>query len=260
MKTKIYFCRQFCYAIVFLTLTGCATMKVKETHYYAVEDQTNTNVYRLTIEAESSLGKAKYQSGFFPSNAVDRVFGDIKPDGSTAELQARETIAKEIRNATVKTTQHFLKIASDANSTDVEIQKALNARRNILAYPDTTIGLPANSRMIDYDPSRGLVSRNADSKMVFVFSSNPDEVIGNIKNFAEADQTALSISRLVQVTSQQARNDVAEAEATLSVMEKGIKLQIQQVIDNVSAEENVSIMELEEQLSILHTYLKGVHP
>jgi hypothetical protein len=243
-----------------LTLVGCGTMRINETHYYAVEDQNNTNVFRLKITGKSRLGDAKYQSGYYPSYAVDRVFGDIRGNGGTADLEAQEALATEIRNATLKTTKNYLQLASESNSTDEAIQKALNARRNILAYPSLNTGLPANSRIIDYRPSQGIVLRNAGSKMVYVFSSNPDDVIGNIKNFAESDLTALAVSRLAQVTSQQTRNNVVELEATLSVMEEGITNQITQFIENLLGDGDADKTIMVEQLTILNAYLKGVQP
>ncbi len=219
---KLNLLRTLLNGVFLLIIAGCGTMKFSETHYYAVEDESNTNIYRLKITGKSVLGEAKYQSGYFPASAVDRVFGNVKGNGGTAELQAHETLITEIRNATLITTQHYLKIASNPESTDEDIQKALNARRNILAYPSLSSGAPANTRIIDYNPSRSLVLKNSDSKMVYVFSSNPDNVIGNIKNFAESDQTALAVSRLAQVTSQQTRNDVAEKEAVFTVTSEGI--------------------------------------
>jgi hypothetical protein len=243
-----------------MAVFSCGTMKIRETHYYAVEDENNTNVYRLKITAKSVLGEAKYQSGYFPASAVDRVFGDIKGSGGTGELQIHEALTTEIRNATLSTTQNYLQVASDPDSTDEDIQKALNVRRNILAYPSLSTELPMDARIIDYNPGLGIVLKNSDSKMVFVFSSNPDNVIGNIKNFAESDQTALAVSRLAQVTSQQTRNDVAEEEAVLIVTGQGVNAQIQQTVINLSKDGDSDKTVMVEQLAILQAYLKGIRP
>lgn len=243
-----------------MSIFSCGTMNIRETHYYAVEDENNTNVYRLKITAKSVLGEAKFQSGYFPVNAVDRVFGDIKGSGGTGELQIHEALTTEIRNATLSTTRHYLQVASNPASSDEEIQRALNARRNILAYPSLNTGLPSDGRIIDYNPGLGIVLRNSDSKMVFVFSSNPDNVIDNIKNFAESDQTALAVSRLAQVTSQQTRNDVAEEEAILMVTGEGISAQIQQSVQSLSKDGDSDKAVMVDQLAILRVYLKGIRP
>jgi hypothetical protein len=252
--------RAFLISAILSAVASCGTMKVRETHYYAVEDENNTNVFRLKITATSVLGEAKYQSGYFPSSAVDRVFGDIKGAGGTEELQIHESLATEIRSATLKTTKRYLQIASNPKSTYEEIQKALNVRRTILAYPSLNSPLPIDSRIIDYVPGRGIVLKNSDSKMVFVFSSNPDDVIGNIKNFAESDQTALAVSRLAQVTLQQTSNDVAEQEAILTVTGEGISAQIGQTAKRLSQEGDSDKIIMIEQLAILRAYMKGAQP
>lgn len=246
--------------LIILSILGCSTMKISETHYYAVEDENNTNIYRLKVTAKSVLGEAKYQSGYFPSNAVDRAFGDIKGTGGTEDLQIQESLASEIRAATLKTTQNYLQVASNPESTAEDIQKALNIRRNILVYPSLITGIPTNARIIDYDPSRGIVLSNSESKMVFVFSSNPDNVVGNIKNFSESAQTALSVSKLAQITLQQTRNDVAEDEAILTVLKKSLTAQIQQSIKRLSNNGDADKALMDEQLVILNAYITGIRP
>ena len=233
-------------------------MKVKETYYYAVEDETNTNVYRLHIQAKSVLGDAKFREGFFPAHAVDRAFGTISDNSGNADLQFQETLKAQIRD----TTKKYLNIAKNKDSSDEDILKALNARRKILAYPALNVGLPNHARIIEFNPAKNTVTRNSDSKMVFVFSSNPDTVIGNIKNFAESDQTALAVSRLAQVTSQRTRNEVAEEEVTLQVIGDSTRQQIQQSVQSMEAgkdaNNDVNKTIVVEQLAILKVYLKGV--
>lgn len=251
-----------CCSLLVLTLIGCGTMKVKETYYYAVEDETNTNVYRLQVKASSVLGDAKFREGFFPAHAVDRAFGAVSDNSGNADLQFQETLKAKIRDATLHTTQEYLNIAKNKDSSDEDILKALNARRKILAYPALNVGLPNHARIIEFNPAQNTVIRNSDSKMVFVFSSNPDTVIGNIKNFAESDQTALAVSRLAQVTSQRTRNEVAEEEATLQVIGESTSQQIQQSVQSMEAgkdaNNDVNKTIMVEQLEILKVYLKGV--
>lgn len=251
----------YCFLLM-LTLTGCGTMVVEETYYYAVEDETNTNVYRLKIEAKTVLGDAKYREGFFPTQAVDRAFGAVGDNSGNEDLKFQETLKAQIRDATLHTTREYLNIAKNKDSSDEDILKALNARRMILAYPALNVGLSGNARIIEFNPAKSTVIRNSDSKMVFVLSSNPDTVIGNIKNFAESDQTALAVSRLAQVTSQRTRNEVTEEEATLQVIGESTRQQIQQSIQNIEqgkdASNDVSKAVMAEQLAILKVYLKGI--
>ena len=260
MKLKTFALLLHCFLA--LVLSGCGTMKVKETYYYAVEDENNTNIYRLQREATSQLGDAKYQTGFFPADAVDRAFGAVSGSGTNVDLQFQESIKTEIRNATLYTTQEYLNVAKNKDSTAEDIQNALNARRNILAYPSMAIGLPNHSRIIDYEPGKNIAIRNSDSKMVYVFSSDPDTVIGNIKNFAESDQTALSVSRLAQVTSQQMRNEVAEEQATIKLIGKSTSKQINYSVSNIIAGDDggndANKLVILEQLEILKSYLKGI--
>lgn len=256
-KNKIIHC-----SLIILMLTGCGTMKLKETYYYAVEDEANTNVYRLKIEAKSVLGDAKYRGGFFPGDAVDRAFGAVSDNSGNADLQFQETLKTQIRSATLHTTREYLNIAKNKDSSDDEILKALKARRKILVYPSLNVGLPNHARIIDFNPVNNTVTRNSDSKLVFIFSSNPDTVIGNIRNFAESDQTALAVSRLAQVTSQKERNAVIEDEATLQVIGESARQQIHQSIENMEAAKDanndINKTVMIEQLEILRVYLKGI--
>lgn len=254
--------KSLCFSLLALSLAGCGIMNIQETYYYAVEDGANTNVYRLKIEAETRLGDAKYREGFFPAYAVDRAFGAVSDSSGSADLQFQETLKTLIREATLHTTQEYLKVAGDKDSSDEKIHKALNARRKILAYPLLNIGLPNNSRIIDFNPANNTVVRNSGSKMVFVLSSNPDTVIGNIKNFAESDQTALAVSRLAQVTSQRTRIEVAEEEAELQVSGEAVRKQIELSVKSIELRKdensNANKTTIIEQLEILKVFLKGV--
>ncbi|MEI8631515.1 hypothetical protein P4S72_04085 [Vibrio sp. PP-XX7] len=56
--------------------------------------------------------------------------------------------------------------------------------------------------------------------MIFVWSSNPDDVIKNIKNFSDSAQTALAVSRLAELSAQRVRNEVTETEASIKVQQQ----------------------------------------
>jgi hypothetical protein len=50
-----------------------------------------------------------------------------------------------------------------------------------------------------------------------MLSTDPDEVIGKIANFAETDKTVLSINQFAKITAQRVRNQIAAEEAAEEV-------------------------------------------
>ena len=244
--------------IICLLITACGRMTVKETHYYAVENSDNTNVFRVKVKARTVLGKAKYQSGWYPTNAVDSLYGNVRASGGQADLQARQEIETLIRNATIQATKDYNKVALNPASTEADIQRAMQVRRNVLAYPSLTEGIPESARIVDYNPSLGVAVRHADEKMVFVLSANPDAVIGNIKNFAESDKTSLAVSHLASVTSQRVRSEVVADESAEEIIRQAIGIQLKDsitILESTAETDNERIM---DQIQILIEFLEGV--
>ena len=249
---------KFFFLLLCLQTASCGTMTVKETHYYAIEQNDNTNIYRVKVKAHTVLGEAKYQSGWYPTNAVDSLYGNVRANGGQADLQARQDIETLVRNATVQSIKDYITVALNPASTDPEIQRAMQVRRNVLAYPSLTEGIPEYSRIIDYNPSYGVAVRHGDEKMVFVLSSNPDTVIGNIKNFAESDKTALAVGHLAEVTSQRVRNEIVSEEAKESIKRKAIDLQMDNSIALLEAASADEKDKIEDQIKLLIEFMEGV--
>ena len=200
--------------LAFCVSCSLGQMEVRETHYYAVPGEHNTNYYRLNVKAKTILGDAEYRSGFFPSNAVDNLFGDVSAEGGAEALEARRLLERQIRDSLIQVNAKYQERARDPNTTDQELDKLLQARRRILAYPRWRPEVLSDTIEIDYNPSKGIAIRRSDEKLVFILSSNPNEVVGKIANFAESDKTVYSINQFAQVIAQRTRNEIAAQEAT----------------------------------------------
>ena len=209
-------------SFLFLFCVSCSLgrMEVRETHYYAVPGEYSTNYYRLNVVAETILGDSEYRSGFFPANAVDNLFGDVSAEGGAKALEAKLQLEKQIRDSLLQVNAAYQAKARNPDSTELELEKLLDARRRVLAYPRWNPEVLRDTIEIDYNPSKGIAIRRADEKLVFVLSSNPDEVVGKIANFAESDKTVYSINQLAKVMAQRSRNEIAAKEASEEVNSK----------------------------------------
>ena len=248
--------------IVPLVLMSCSTgrMKIEEQRYYAIRRGDNTNYYRLKVCAETFLGDSEYRSGWFSSHAVDSLFGDVTSQGGAKAMEARRAIEKQIREKIIETDRAWLNKAADPMADDKELEKLLEARRRILAYPIWEASPIIGAVEIEYNPAKGVAMAHADEKLVFVLSSDPDEVIGTIANFAESDKTVFSINQFAKITAQRLRNQIAADEAAEAVNKKVdnlIHAQMQkalQVIDPFSADKTEqAISEIDTLLLLLES-------
>lgn len=194
---------------------GCTTgpMHIKQTHYLAVPSGENTNYYRVRVSADTYLGDAEFRSGWFPSDAVDSLFGDVSSEGSTRALKVREDIRAEIDRAILATTKAYLVEAAKPDADPERLRQLLETRKRVRAAPGDSTPIPESAVEMEYDPTSGLVLSHVGDKLVFVLSSDPDEVIGIIANFAEHQKTSVSVTRLGEVIGMQSANEVAETEA-----------------------------------------------
>ena len=215
-------CLYFWVVCLIVGMSGCTNgpMNIREVHYYAVTNGENTNYYRLRVAADTKLGVAGFRSGWFPARAVDRLFGDASLEGGTAELQVRSKIESLIDAKIISTYGNWLDEASNPDATPGKLEKLLNARRRILAYPSRENPPYPKAFEIEYNPTSGVAFFHADEKMVFVLASNPDEVIAKIASFVEDDKTVLTINRLADVVGQRQVNEIATKEAALEVDRK----------------------------------------
>lgn len=247
--------------LVLITVSACSTgqMNIKESHYYAVKGKDNTNIFRLTINAATVLGESEYRSGWFPANAVDSVFGDVSSEGGAKALEARREIEAQLRKAIVDSTSSYLDAAKKMDTTPEHLNKLLEARRRVLAYPVWQPGSIPDSFEIEYNPGKGLATLHADEKLIFILSSNPNEVVGKIANFAESDKTVYSINQFAKITAQRARNDIAASEATAEVrqdVDKLIHAQIRKALvaigqDPVVTDRQIALNEIDVLLNLL---------
>lgn len=247
--------------LALIAVSACSTgqMNIKESHYYAVKGKDNTNIFRLRIDAATVLGDSEYRSGWFPANAVDSVFGDVSSEGGAKTLEARREIEGKLRRAIVDSTSNYLDAAKDVDTTQEDLDKLLEARRRVLAYPFWQSGNIPGSFEIEYNPGKGLATLHADEKLIFILSSNPNEVVGKIANFAESDKTVYSINQFAKITAQRARNELAASEATAEVrqdIDKLIHAQIQKALtaigqDPAATDLKIALNEIDVLLNLL---------
>ena len=213
-------------------LSGACTtapMEVRETHYYAVTNGTTTNYFRLRVHADTRLGKSEYRSGWFPADAVESLFGEVRSEDSADALAARREIEALIRAAVQQTTSAWLEEAKDPTADLDRLKALMEARRRVLAYP-TSVGEPfPGSWEVEYNPARGVFIQHADEKLVFILSSDPDDVVNGIVQIAEDDRTVYSINQLGKVVAQNRRNDLSEARGVEVVESKTAAVVGQQI-------------------------------
>jgi len=239
---------------------GCSTgrMAVREVHYHAVTNGEQTNFYRLRVEGKTRLGQAEYRSGYFPTDALDRLFGNVNASKAGEALGARQDIEKLVRDAVKQTTEAWLKEARDPDASTERLRALQMARRRVLAYP-VGPGAPFPGAVeIEYNPAQGVFIRHADEKLVFLLSSNPDEVVQDIVEVAEHDKTALAVNRLGSVVAQRARNEVAAAEAAQSVTEDSAAIVAREIeaVLAATAGDGIALGDLELHIDTLLTMLE----
>jgi hypothetical protein len=199
--------------------SGCTTgpMNISNVHYYAVKYNGDTNYYRLTLTANTSLGIAGYREGWFPATAVDKLFGEVSENSSQSALVTKEAIRADYDNAVKQATETYLKVAVDPDSTDAQLAKAYATRQRVVLYPNvnTLVGKPPfeQSGEIAYSSDRGVAVPHSDEKLVIVLSSDPDAVVGAIASLAEDEKTAVTINNLGLLVDQRGRVDRATAGA-----------------------------------------------
>ena len=193
----------FCALVVSLLSSGCTNssisrMKVEEVFYMAVASGENTNYFRVTIKGESVLGVAAYESGWFPSIAVDRLYGAGNINDAKSQL-ADEKIKAAFDDAYVKAYQAYMAVAENPATSDEEIAKYLLVLKRIRAVPGDGTPLPEGAKEIEYDPVSNLTLLHSGEKFVIAFSSNPDAVLNGIKSAAQSDETSKAILKLSEL-------------------------------------------------------------
>lgn len=206
---------QLALACVLAALLGCSTGKMElwETHYLAVPSKDNVNYFRIRVYGKSKLGDSSFRSGWFPAPAVDALWGDASKAGASEAYKLENDLKKAIDDQILATKQAYVIAAANPKTDPAVLESLLAAERRVLATAGDAIPLPDGAIEIDYNPGANIALRHAGQKLVFVMSSNPDEVIGTISNFSQSAETGATVLRLADVIRQRAVDEVAATEA-----------------------------------------------
>ncbi|WP_102795873.1 hypothetical protein [Bowmanella denitrificans] len=195
----------------FAQIQGCssfklANMSVNEVFYIAVASGENTNYYRITVNAKSVLGEAEYQAGWYPSHAVDKLYGGGSIHNETRAILTEYELYETFNTAYKTAYQSYLTEAKNPDTSEEKIAKFLLTLKRLRALPGEGTPLPEGAREIEYDPSANMALHHAGQKFVIAFSSNPDQVLQNIKSTSESIDSGATIQRLSGILSHQAQS------------------------------------------------------
>ncbi len=245
-------------------LLGCTTgpMKLKERYYIGASNGTDRVYYRVSIYGRTTLGIAEFRQGWYPARAVDALFGDVTDEGAAEELAVRQQLRKQIDDATLAASKSYVEAAADPETPQKDLEQRLQALERIRKVPKGVVDPTSNSELMQYDPKRDLVFRNADHKLVLVLSSNPDEVVGQLAALSEETRTQALVNKMSRVVGRQARaKDIAslsEARAEMAATRAVIDQ-----IDALAAKLNEGLdeahlkAEIEALITLLTSILEG---
>ena len=145
-----------------LLCSACTTSTVRERHYFlAYDERGETNLYRVRVTATGNNSQAHFRSGLFPSDAVDAVFGEVKP-----ETDPQREI-DSLRKAVLRTAERYGKLLLQRGDVaDEQVEAAL------VAWQEARAAL--QERMQEHG-DRG--ARGLAEKFVFVFSTDPSDAV-----------------------------------------------------------------------------------
>jgi hypothetical protein len=220
----------FLLALALVSTTGCTLgpLEVSERYYLAATNGRETAYFRVRVDANTFLSKSEFRQGWFPSRAVDALFGDVSDEGGGKALTVQEKLKEQIDDAIIAAREAYLSGVKDDISEDKLNRRFENINR-VRLTPNPSLGQSRDARLIEYDPMRGLIVTNGDNKLVFVISANPDEIIGQIANFAEEERTQQTIQKFTDILVQSSRKDVATKSATAEVESSSDKLVAAQI-------------------------------
>jgi uncharacterized protein YdbL (DUF1318 family) len=209
-------------------LQSCGIMSVKTKRYFSVTNGDTKNYYRLRIKGKSVLGDASYKNGWFPQESVDMLFGNVSDSVESEYQKTTQAIQKKVNSAVIATYKNWLDVAQQTNVSTTELDKLLEARKRILAYP---YGVPyPNTSEIEYNPAKGIAILHSDDKEVFILSSNPDDIIGKIANFSETKETVKTINQLSEIIYNQKAQEQKDKILRISRDDTLIKEQLDRIL------------------------------
>lgn len=228
-KKTIHYCL---FTVILLTLISCSSGKttVDTISYYAVPSGDNINYYRVKIKGESKLSQLKYKSGWYPTEALDQLFGNISSDESQNALAVQDKLRNQYNEAIIDVNKSYLNAAKDTSVSNYELNKLMMARKRVLAYPNSSLIVP-NSVEIEYNPLQNFAISHSNEKFAIIVSANPNEVVGRIASFSESDKTSSEIKKLSQIFEQQSVNRYYEIQAESTVDQKTDSLIISPLLE-----------------------------
>lgn len=209
--------RLVCIVTACTVLQGCSMGKTqfKEDYYLGVPSGRNTNYFRITVTGDARLSETSFRSGSFPADIVDSLYGDTSKAGVADTYKLQDDIKKKINESLLKAWTAYLEVASNPDSEPARIEAHLATLRRVRSAPGDEIALPKGAVEMEYSPDQNLVLRGSGQKLVFVMSSDPDNVIQAITTFSQDVETSTSVLRLADLVQQRAIGDLVDLEAKI---------------------------------------------
>jgi hypothetical protein len=205
-----------------LALGGCSLgrMEVDEVYYLKLTNGTDSAYTRVTVKGSTFLSDSKYRSGWFPSEAVDTVLGNVGDDTTGKTRAARDEMRDQLIDAMKQAHENFLAVALKPDASEAEIRQALQSWARTRLAPIGDDPDVEGAIIVEYNPAQGLETFRSDEKLIFVLSANPDTVIRSISQIANDNETKAAIQRFTNVIVEQAKADVEAKKATADVAAK----------------------------------------
>jgi len=222
--------------LIALALGGCTlgVTRIDHSHYLAVPSEKNVNYFRIRVSGYTKLGKTSYRSGWFPAVAVDSLYGDASKSGASEAYKLEEDLKNRINEKILSTADGYLAVAGDPKADPELIEAWLVAQRRVRAFPGDEVPLPDGAVEIEYEPGANLALRHSGEKLLFILSSDPEEVVGAINNFSQNAETGATVLRFADVIRQHAVDEVAATEARNAARAK-VSKSLAQRIDALAA-------------------------
>ena len=204
-----------CLAVILTAGAGCTTgpLTVEETSYLAISNGEDTNYFRITMKADTALGVAELRQGWYPASAVDALYGAVSEEAEGKALLTREKLRTQLDESILETQKKYLAAAQNPSTSETELRRLRRAQVRVRQAPQDSAFGRKDAQTIQYNPAKGLVVHKSDEKLVWVLSSNPDDVIGAIANFSEQESTQKDILKFTEVVIQGRRNEVVSKRA-----------------------------------------------
>lgn len=249
-----------CIVLSSLALGGCSLgmTKIDHSHYLAVPSEKNVNYFRIRVTGRTKLGKTSYRSGWYPAAAVDSLYGDASQSGASAAYKLEEDLKSKINDKILATADGYLNAAADPKADPGLLEAWLAAQRRVRAFPGDEVPLPNGAVEIEYQPGANLALRHSGEKLIFVLSSDPDEVIGAISNFSQNVETGATVLRLADVIRQRSVDEVAATEARNAARGKTNEVLVQRIDSLQAVTEKATRTELTREIESLRILLENL--